>query len=292
MRSFLKSQIKGAERASIFFNEIRRTRREQIEVSKEEYEWGAPEFKLYPSGLSGPNMCPKDYVLSYLKWGGIADLNGICRVSRGNAIHWEFQQDLLLSKKNYQRPNLDLAAPRMKEKIEEVWPEHPFQDFETGYSGSLDGVMDWQGPCPLEFKSTSIAQEKWKDHIETELPKVNHLMQFGCYFYHVIKLKYFPVNPERGLLCYYNTMFDPTKQDQEVEFPIYYKKPHPKLGGEETLEEIITNLIENGTTPCRNQLIEQWEDYLQGKELNIECTYNKCSKHNGKKNRVKIIKSK
>lgn len=290
MRAFLKGQIKGAEKASIFFNEIRRTRREQIEISRESYEWGAPEFKLYPSGLKSPTMCPKDFILSYLTWGGIADLKGICRTSRGSAIHWEFQQDLLLSKKNYERPDLSNSAPRMLEKIEEVWPEVPFQDFETGFSGSLDGVMDWKGPTIIEIKSTSIPEADWKKTISDSLPKVPHIMQLGCYFYHIIKQKFYKVYPEKGLLCYYNTLFDPTLQEQEVEFPVYYDRPHELVDPDRTLREVVTDLIENGTTPCRNQLIEQWETYLQTGELNIECTYDKCSKHNGK-NRVKIIKS-
>ncbi len=270
---FLKSQLISQEKKSIFFPEIRKVRRKEIETRKGTHSWGAPDFKIYPSGLSF-GMCPARYVESLAKWSGIEDMGAIYRVKRGSAVHGELQSDFLLSEKIYAKPN-NITNKRILDKLESNWPEVPFHDTEeTGISGSADSVINWQGPVPVEIKSTSIDPKKWKKHREENLPSLQHVCQIGIYMWMFNRLNYYPERVTRGILAYLNLMFEPGNLESEHEFVVELDKP--VKGYVETLNELVEDLVLNGIVPCRAQL-------MAGEE--VKCTYSKCKTHNGRKNK-------
>jgi hypothetical protein len=123
--TFLKSQIRDSVKQSIFFSEIRRVRFQQIQLSRESYRWGKPDYKLYPSALSY-DMCPVRYLLSLENWNGIANLDAIYRVRAGSAKHEELQRDFLTSGKAYPIQLDNVTNPRILTKIKDNPVEVPF----------------------------------------------------------------------------------------------------------------------------------------------------------------------
>lgn len=303
MLKILRAQVRDTNKCSIFFSAVRQVRIQEPTKKKLEYEWGEPEFKIYPSGIDF-GMCPLAYLESRTKWDGINNLKGIYRVKRGKALHWEMQEDFKDSERIYPKPCTDNMTERIKEKLESEWPEVPFHDTEenafikdeegnlivTGLSGSMDAVIDWKGPTPVEIKSTSIPIEKWKAHVQDNLPDVKHICQVATYMVMANALNYYPQKVEKGILAYCNLLFAPEDQDCEAEFVIYLDKPHPKLvekGFEGTVRELTEELLFKGLAPTRKNFIE---NYLQEEKKEVLCTYSKCSKHNGL-HRTKVRKS-
>lgn len=264
---FLKKQIKSQQRGNIFFSDIRRTRRKEIEKKKLEYEWGAPDYKIYPSGLS-LGMCPKDYIISLENWNGISNLDAIYRVKRGSAIHKEFQKDVLLSDRLYIPPG-NITDERILKKLEKEWPEVPFHCKETGVSGSIDSVINWEGPVPVEIKTTSIEAARWDQHLKRNLPYLSHITQIGVYIWYLNRLKYYNEEVTRGILAYNNLLIAPGNDKAELEFVI--DKDYKPRGYTEPIIDLVEDLILNGVSKCREQ-------YIQAGGDSVECTYSKCRK--------------
>lgn len=245
-----------------------------IEVSKQEYEWGEPDYKIYPSGFTSKTfeLCPAEHIVSLENWGGIAQLAGVYKVRRGSAVHEEYQNELLESDKLYPKPE-NIADERMKQKLEDKWPEVPFHDHETGISGSVDLVMTWKkAPCLIEIKSTSIDPTRWEEYKSKSLPSEHHLIQFGIYYWELLKLGYYAEIP-RGVLVYNNLLFPPGDEKGELELlipPDYELKKYPGIKLIDLAEDLILNLQD-----CRNQYIQNGKD-------GVVCHYGRCRKHKKK----------
>lgn len=297
---WLKSDIKYQEKCSIFFSNISQTRFRSKKKDKEEYAWGAPEFKVYPSGIDF-GLCPLKYLTGKMIPSVIDNRKGMYRVARGKAIHGEYQKDFLESDKLYPKPNTETMTERIKQKLEDEWPEVPFHDLEenacirdeagnvlvTGLSGSVDAVIDWLGPVPVEIKSTSIFIEKWSKHVEDNLPDTKHICQLATYMVMMNRLGYYDKPITRGILAYVNAMYEPEDQKSEVEFVIHLDKPHPKLvdkGFSGTVRELIEDLLFKGIAPERKRFIE---NYLQEEKEELVCMYSNCKSHSGQR-RTKI----
>jgi hypothetical protein len=261
MVSFLKALASDQAKGSVFFSQVRRVRRIEIEESRRAYRWGAPDFKLYPSSLSF-NMCPKAYIESLPEFNGIEDLTAIYRVKRGSAVHTELQDSFLKADKVFPRSKLHVPERSLK-KLEENWPEVPFHDLDSGISGRVDGLMDWKGPVPVEIKTTSISPDKWEKHTETNLPLPYHLCQGAVYCYELNLLHYTEEPITRFILAYINLMMSPGDAKAEKEYVIDY----------EPLRERTTLLISH-LTQVRNA-------FIKGEE--IECAYPECKIHEGKR---------
>lgn len=264
---FLKKQIKSQKRGNVFFTNIRKTRRREIEKRKSEYEWGFPDYKIYPSALC-LGMCPKDYILSLENWNGIGNLDAIYRVKRGSAVHKEFQKDFLLSDRIYAPPK-NIFDERILKKLDKEWPEVPFHCKETGVSGSIDAVINWDGPVPVEIKTTSIEPSRWNQHVEKNLPYMSHITQIGSYIWYLNRLGYYREPVTRGILAYNNLLFSPGIDKAELEFVI--DESYIPKGYTESLNDLVEDLILNGVSKCRMQYIQTGRD-------SVECTYSKCKK--------------
>jgi hypothetical protein len=276
--NFIKSQIKAQAKCSVFFSEIKKMRMKGIELSKQEYKWGEPDWKIYPSGFTGKTfeLCPAEHVISRENWSGISQLTGVNKARRGSAIHDEFQKEWLESDKLYPRPNTSNMDERILTKLEEAWPEVPFHDHNTGFSGSIDLVIKWKDePCLVEIKSTSIAQDKWVEHKTKRLPLEHHLIQFGIYYYEALELGYYDSIP-RGILVYQNTMFEPGDPKGEMEYlipPDYKMSKYPGT----TLLDLSRDLV-LAVADCRLQYIQNGRD-------GVVCSYGRCRKHNKRQTR-------
>ena len=257
---FLKSSARSQKQGSVFFTEILRVRRRQVENKKKDYVW--EEYKWYPSGLV-IGMCPKAYLLKQQTFNGIEDLDAIYRVRRGSAVHWEFQQDILESPRLYPKPQKRLS-PRMEAKLQDNWPEVPFHELDV--SGSADCVIDWQGPCPVEIKSTSKDPKKWEEE-KTKLPSLQHLTQVGIYRWMFNYAGYYPEPCEKAVLAYQNLLFDVIDPKGRVEYII--DKDYRPHGYAETLDELVEELILKGLVPTM-------DSYRQSGEDGVLCHYPRC----------------
>lgn len=264
MVTFLKSQLNDQIKGSLFFSQVRKARRQQIEQSKLDYKWGEPDYKIYPSALSF-TMCPKEYILGLEKFNGIDNLDAIYRVRRGSAVHEELQRDILSSDKLYSRVDLEKAMPQgMVNKMQPMWPEVPFWDEESGISGRLDCLMDWKGPIPVEIKTTSVPIDQWEKACEHRLPMPYHRCQGAVYCYMLNKLGYVREPITRFVLAYINLMAPPGEQKAEKEYIIEYTQD---------LHEMVDGLVK--------ELIIQRNSYLSqvhGFGGEVPCTYSLCKK--------------
>lgn len=262
MSKFLKSLLRDKANNKIFFPMIRSVRKRSIEIRKENYRWGAPDYKIYPSAIRSWNICPVEFIKSLeTAQGNVIDqLDGIYRVRRGSAVHAELQEDLLISGKNYADP-LGLS-PELYQKLCDNRPEIPFTDPESGFSGRLDGCISFKGePLPIEIKTTSSDIKTWTKN----LPKPEHKIQGAFYCYFPNKLKYYPVKIKRFLLCYLNLTLDPANQQN----------------GEEEFMEEYDSTLEDKTHLLVTHLTGARQAYINNQEVN--CAYPLCRIHGKKK---------
>lgn len=213
-------------------------------------------------------MCPKEFIQGLEQFNGIEDLDAIYRVRRGSSVHEELQTDIARSGKLWDRKILtdtmvkarsSLVGDPILVKLQDLWPEVPFWDEESGISGRLDCLMDWQGPVPVEIKTTSIPPDRWEQDIEKRLPLPNHICQGAIYSYMLPMLGYTPPI-KRFVLAYLNLLMPPGDQRGEKEYIIEFT---PEL--KDKVEQL------------RAEIILQRKAYVAGEIT--PCTYNLCKKH-------------
>lgn len=260
---FLKSQVTDQIKGSIFFSQIRKARLAEIEKKRSEYEWGAPLYKIYPSGLKF-TMCPVEFVRGLEKFSGIEDIGSQYKVKRGSAVHAELQEDMLTMPGLFAKERLHLPDDEQRAKLDLMWPEVPFWDKASGISGRLDGLLDYNGPVPLEIKSTSVDPKKWEEHIEKNLPNSQHICQGAVYCYELSHLGYVDRPITRFVLAYINLLYMPGTQLAEKEFVIEYNQ--------ELAER--TKLLIDHLTLAR-------QAYIIGEQIN--CDYPGCWTHGRRK---------
>lgn len=228
--SFLTTQIKDSRAGKLFFPAVRKVRRRGIEIKKDNYVWGAPDYKLYPSGVKSWSACPKAYVEACQSFNGIQDLDAIYRTSRGTAIHREYQEDFLLSELN--APDPSLVDPRMKQKRLDNPCEVPFHDLETGFSGSADAAMLFRDHIiPVELKTTSLDEYRWNDAVLKGFPeRINQwIIQVCIYVYHFRKLNYYFYPIKEARIAVLRISVDPAEILAEYELPVKYADYEDKM---------------------------------------------------------------
>lgn len=255
--SLFTSQIKDKKAGKLFFPAIRKVRRKNMEIKKETYAWGAPDYKLYPSGIKAWSTCPKAYVAGLSSFQGIQDLDAIYRTSRGTAIHREFQEDFVQSEMNAPEPNL--LDPRMQAKRRDNPCEIPFHDFETGFSGSADAAMLLRDHIiPIELKTTSLDQGRWNEAVSKDFPErmTQWTIQVCLYIYHFRKLNYWDYPIKDGRIAVLRISEDPAEILAEYETQITYSD----------YEERINLLVNHYALERRR--------YIEGKD--VPCEYPLC----------------
>lgn len=228
--TWLKTQIADGKAGKLFFPAVRKVRRKRIEIKKSEYTWGAPDYKLYPSGIKSWSACPKAYVKACESFNGIQDLDAIYRTSRGTAIHREYQEDFIDSELNAPEPIL--LDPRMVAKRAGNPCEVPFHDFETGFSGSADAAMLLRDHIiPIELKTTSLDEMRWLDAVNKGFPdRINQwIIQVCLYIYHFNKLKYYQYPIKEGRIAVLRISVDPAEILAEYEKQVRYEEFEEKI---------------------------------------------------------------
>jgi hypothetical protein len=262
--SYFSDQINDQEKGRLFWPTIRKVRRAEIEESKRDFHWGEPDYKLYPSSVKSWTACPKKVILAHTVWGGISELDGIYRTRRGSAIHTEIQEDFQCSDRCAPLPDTSSMTERIKLKLFNNVPEVPFHDFDTGFSGSVDSVLQLRSGeiIPVEIKSTGLDEDQWAESIEKEFPRNMKAwtIQLCNYIYHLNKNKYYDRKITRGILAIINSRFDPANKEAYLEYVIDYSE----------YETRISELIEH--------LSLHRKAYINKQDL--ECSYPLCSEHN------------
>lgn len=262
MVSFYGKQIQDQKKGAVYLPAIRKVRLKEIITKEEAFYWGAPDYKLYPSSLKSWRTCPKEFITKNEKYSGIKQIQGINRTRRGSAIHAELQKDFLLSDKICPKPQ-NITDQRILDKLEKGWPEIPFHDFETGFSGSADSAMLWRGKIvPVEIKTTSMDKKDWKESVSGSFrQKEAWTIQLCNYIYHFKKLRYWEQDISEGLLVIVNSSYDPGEEGGEGECE--------QLVDYSQYEDRISTLIEH---VAKHRLA-----YMKGDDM--PCTYPLCNSH-------------
>lgn len=255
--SHFSTAIADQVNKKLFLPAIRKVRIQEIEIKRREYTWGAPDYKLYPSGIKSWTACPKEYVKSQEKFGGIENIDGIYRTRRGTAIHREYQEDFVKSEFNAPEPKL--TDERMIQKRKGNPCEVPFHDFETGFSGSVDACMLVRDYIiPVELKTTALDDYRWNDGVNKGFPEriTQWTIQLCIYIYHLKKQGYYdyPIKDGRLVVLRYST--DAAELKSEFERQIKYSEFEEK-----------TNKLMDAYASARSR-------YIQGKD--IPCDYYLC----------------
>jgi hypothetical protein len=206
-------------------------------------------------------MCPKAFLRECAVYGGIKQLDGISRTRRGSAIHRELQEDFIKSDKLCPIPLV--GDQRMAAKLIKNWPEVPFHDMSTGFSGSADCVMQWRGELlPVEIKTTNFEnQEKWHEAIKGKFPGkyTPWIMQLCTYIYHFNQSGYWPgKNMSQGVLVVINSCMDPANPASEFEEVIDYSLYKDKISL--LLEHCALQrqaVIDNMDLPCSYEFCKE-----------------------------------
>lgn len=244
-------------RKSPIFTELTSIRLKDIEKRKENYYWGAPDYKIYPSQLIF-GICPITYLKTKEQYSGISDVLGAFRTRRGSAIHEEIQNDLQHSKYLYPKSKLNLTKKDL-----EVWPEVPFWDKKSGISGRLDILWDLDGPVPIELKTTSKIEKAWNEL----KPDSSHRCQASVYCEELMQMGIVKEPIKQFMLVYVNSMMRPEDPAAYKEFFIEY---------DEKLQTKTKILIEHLTLAR--------QDYINKKDL--VCKYPGCVRHRKKKESI------
>ena len=261
--SYFTDQINDQELGHLFWPAIRKVRRAEIEKSKKEFRWGDPEYKLYPSSIKSWSCCPKKVVQDHSKWNGISDLDGIYRTRRGKAMHWEFQQDFLRSDRRAPEPNKANMPDRIRKKLEDNPSEVPFQSLITGFSGSVDSVLQTRAGeiIPVEIKSTGKDSIDWEYDILKQFPRTmeSWTIQLCIYIHHLNMLEYYPTRISRGILAVVNSREDSADKYAYLEYRINYSEFQHRT------EELVKHL--------------SWQRLAYIMQDDLKCPYPLCREH-------------